>query len=284
MYGFPTFVSICKVCGLVQLNPRWSETSYREFYQNKFDEFYREASFNSKKIKTILYRMKKYGFYMASPKNILDIGAGHGDALVYLRDHLYTESRCFAIEPSFECSNHLQTNQIELISKSIEDDWEDNYENFFDFIILRHVLEHIFDPELVLKKIAKVLKDDGVLYLSVPNALKPTYPIRNNHFRNVHIYYFNRLSLENLFCLSGLKSEKMVEGDSFLSSELFCFVRTSKTSGYISENEEFSSAQKKIYFKRLRLEKYRVFVFLKRLEKAMNSFVSNVRFFFSKID
>jgi hypothetical protein len=76
----------------------------------------------------------------------------------------------------------------------------------------------------------------------------------------------------------------MVEGDSFLSSELFCFVRTSKTSGYISENEEFSSAQKKIYFKRLRLEKYRVFVFLKRLEKAMNSFVSNVRFFFSKID
>lgn len=283
MHGFPTYVSICNLCGLVQLNPRWSETIYREFYENKFDEFYRESSFNPKKIETILYRMKKHSFHLHSPENILDIGAGRGDALVYLRNYVYPESRYFAIEPSFKCSSHLLSNDIDLISKSIEDDWGNKYENFFDFIILRHVLEHTFDPVLVLKKIAKVLKKDGMLYLAVPNALKPTCPIRRNHFRNVHIYYFNSFSLANLFRLSGLKSCKMVEGDSFLSSEIFCFVRTSKKSDCINKEYKSVLVQKKKYINQLNLEKYGAFVFLKRLEKRWNSIVSNVSLFFSRL-
>lgn len=280
MHGFPTFVSICNLCGLVQLNPRWGEPAYRKFYEEKFDEFYRETSFNPKKIESILCRMKRYGFELDSPRNILDIGSGRGETLVYLRNHIYPESRCFAIEPSLECFNYLQSNKIELVSRAIEDNWEERYENYFDFIILRHVLEHTFDPVLVLKKIAKVLKDDGVLYLAVPNALKPTYPIRNNHFRNVHIYYFNRISLNNLFCLSGLKCETMVEGDSFLPSEIFCFVRISKANKDIYIDGKFISTQKKKYINRLKLEKYKIFNYAKFLEKKINLIVSKVMFIF----
>ena len=40
----------------------------------------------------------------------------------------------------------------------------------FDTIIMSHVLEHIADPVLILKKIYNWLKPGGVLLLSVPNA------------------------------------------------------------------------------------------------------------------
>lgn len=283
MHSFPTMVSVCNQCGLVQLNPRWSETTYRKFYKVEFDKHYREISFNEKKIKTIYFRMKKYGFCLDSPKNILDIGAGSGESLLYLRKHIYPLSRYYAIEPSDQCSNDLQKNNIELISKSIEDDWEENYDKFFDFIILRHVLEHTFDPVLVLGKIAKVLKDDGILYLAVPNALKPTYPIRNNHFRNVHIYYFNKFSLDNLFRLCGLKNEKMVEGDSFLSSEIYCFLQPAISNESINLDTRAVLRQKNIYLKRLKLEKYRLFIWVKRIDKIINSIISRVRFFSLRI-
>jgi SAM-dependent methyltransferase len=41
--------------------------------------------------------------------------------------------------------------------------------NHFDLIILNHVLEHLTDPENVLRKIYTLLKDNGFIFIDVPN-------------------------------------------------------------------------------------------------------------------
>ena len=40
-FGIPTYVVICKTCGLVYLNPRWSDERYRKFYSDEYDKYYR---------------------------------------------------------------------------------------------------------------------------------------------------------------------------------------------------------------------------------------------------
>lgn len=45
--------------------------------------------------------------------------------------------------------------------------------NFFDLVLLLEVLEHTVSPELVLREIARVLKPNGTLLLSVPNRFYP---------------------------------------------------------------------------------------------------------------
>ena len=42
-------------------------------------------------------------------------------------------------------------------------------EDFFDIVILNDVLEHLGNPKAALENIHKVLKKDGVLYITTPN-------------------------------------------------------------------------------------------------------------------
>jgi 2-polyprenyl-3-methyl-5-hydroxy-6-metoxy-1,4-benzoquinol methylase len=39
----------------------------------------------------------------------------------------------------------------------------------FDLIILSHVLEHLLNPSVFLKKIKSILSDNGILYIEVPS-------------------------------------------------------------------------------------------------------------------
>jgi len=43
----------------------------------------------------------------------------------------------------------------------------------FDLVLLFEVLEHVMKPEVVLKEISRVLKTNGILFLTVPNRFYP---------------------------------------------------------------------------------------------------------------
>ncbi|MBK8552883.1 MAG: class I SAM-dependent methyltransferase [Ignavibacteria bacterium] len=44
--------------------------------------------------------------------------------------------------------------------------YEDKY---FDKVLCSEVIEHVLDPREVLKEISRVMKDEGILSLSIPN-------------------------------------------------------------------------------------------------------------------
>ncbi|MBK8521168.1 MAG: class I SAM-dependent methyltransferase [Chitinophagaceae bacterium] len=81
----------------------------------------------------------------------------------------------------------------------------------YDTIIMSHVLEHIENPALVLKKIYNWLADDGVFLVSVPNAksihrmvavqmglLKSEYELnaRDNELGHFRVYDMNILKAQ----------------------------------------------------------------------------------------
>lgn len=47
------------------------------------------------------------------------------------------------------------------------------YDGSFDLVLLIEVLEHVMKPEVVLEEIVRVLKPNGILFLTVPNRFYP---------------------------------------------------------------------------------------------------------------
>src|SRR3989344_1684280 len=67
----------------------------------------------------------------------------------------------------------LQTAKDNLGIKTMQFDLTEDWplsDNSFDFVVAGEVLEHLYFPERVVERIARVVKADGALLGSVPNA------------------------------------------------------------------------------------------------------------------
>ena len=257
-FGLPAHVGLCRTCGLGYLNPRWDNASYLNFYMYKYDKYYRpgilkKAPGAGSKENPIITRFKQKSLLPKEVSNILDIGSGGGANLEAFHTQ-FPDAALFAIEPSLESQKHLTTLGATLISDNVDSDWHNGHEAKFDIIIMRHVLEHFLDPLEVLKKVKSVLNPEGVLYIAVPNNLKPNQNMRNTWFRSVHVYYFNRFSLSNILRLTGLDALEIIEGDEHNQGELVALIKTAKNAEAPSFHKEHYITQKSIFEQRLKEE------------------------------
>ena len=95
-------------------------------------------------------------------------------------------------------------------------DWGDSK---FDLIYAHHVVEHLKDPVARLKSFHKILKNDGYLYIGVPNISAwgskikfflekcgiKTSRVGKYYDSEHHILYFNPASLRRLLEMSGFE-------------------------------------------------------------------------------
>lgn len=197
--GITAYSCICTNCGLVYLNPRWDKERYNYFYQYEYDQYYRnnakedaEDPKRFDRIKQIIERLNNDGYY--SFENVLDIGSGMGYSLEWL-DKNNMASGLYAIESSKMCQVNLRNLGVNIISTDVDEPWHLNCNISFDLIIMRHVLEHFLDPAGVLKKVANVLSDGGIVYIAVPDMMYPTGSPFDYFFRVVHTYYFSKETL-----------------------------------------------------------------------------------------
>jgi len=252
-FNLTTNVVICKNCGFSYLNPRWTKERYHTFYTKEYDTYYRPEVISknykydaSKSIKDIIIRGEGIVDFNTPGLNILDVGTGMGDSLIYLKEKVNSSANYFAIESSEFCIRYLEKNGITVVTNDVDADWHLPNNEKFDIIIMRHVLEHFLKPEEVLSKIRAVLKSEGTLYVAVPDAKNPTKPLLAHFFRIVHVSYFSKLSLSNLFTQIGLKSLKIIEGDEYERKEIFSFCRKNIEGSFEPDKNEWL-VQKKIY-------------------------------------
>lgn len=100
-------------------------------------------------------------------KKILDVGCAVG---VLAKEMKNNDCEVVGIELDDKSADIAQEHCVELVRGNVESiELEDNYSNYFDFIIFADVLEHLRDPSNVLKRFVKYLKDDGYIIVSLPN-------------------------------------------------------------------------------------------------------------------
>ena len=207
-FGWPVYVSICKNCGLVFLNPRWTRDGYDQFYETEYEKFYRFNEAEAKtteqvKARTVWNRILQYA--PQEYRSVLDIGAGLGWGLHHIASNV-SGIRLAGIEPSNYCAEHL-VNQIgaELIGRDVDSDWYQNIDSPFDLVIMRMVLEHLMNPIESLKKVRQAIAPGGKLYIAVPDMMEPEGPLNEYWFRSVHTYYYSKATLTSIAARAGFK-------------------------------------------------------------------------------
>ncbi len=208
-FDLPCHVSICPSDGFVFLSPRWSKDRYMHFYQNEYDSVYRPTVYSNESndskflnIKTICTRLESLNL-IEGKESVLDIGAGMGWSLQWLKQNYNHFQRFSAIESSKYCAANLKdVIGARVISNDIDTDWKSTG---FDFVIMRHVLEHFMNPVEALNKVAKNISEDGIVYIAVPDMMNPKGSLINYWFRSVHTFYFSEKTLASIASLANLQ-------------------------------------------------------------------------------
>ena len=266
-FGLPTHVGICRCCGLAYLNPRWTKERYQHFYEQEYDQYYRPQEIGAEAYQTaipknIIDRLARHNCKLGAPEKVLDVGSGRGDSLIYFKEQVWPAAQYFAIEPSESARKHLAGKGIEVITRDADDAWHLAYENQFDVVIMRHVLEHFLDPLGILNKVRHVLKPNGIFYVAVPNAMKPKLPMVKSYFRVVHTYYFTQASLKNVLVMSGLQPVTIEEGDHFGPHELYALIGKAQEKALPEVNKSAYSSLKQVLLQALKEDKR----FIKKLK------------------
>lgn len=142
-------------------------------------------------------RFKKTG-------KILDIGCGIGLFLYMAKIRKWQE---YGIEISNYASDFaLKKLKLNVTNTNSLGAFSDNC---FDVIILNHVLEHLENPLLILSSVEKKLKEDGILFIGVPNIYGVLPKVMKNKWNllqpHQHIYQFTPKSLKLLLKKFGFK-------------------------------------------------------------------------------
>jgi len=256
-FGLPAHVVICRQCGLTYLNPRWNKARLMNFYENEYDNYYRPdmnvATANSLYL-PVYERLKAQNFQLENTKNILDIGSGEGNNLRYLIEQV-PQAEYYAIEPSKACQTTLKAMNVNILGGDVEEDFDPKFEGYFDLIIMRHVLEHFANPIEILEKIKPLLKDDGVVYIAVPNSLNyGKHKLLDHCFRIVHTYYFSIHTIKNIFRKAGVETIWTAEGDTYNHMELLAIVRKGEYEN-ADINTKLYDIQKASFEQKLKQEK-----------------------------
>lgn len=143
-------------------------------YRERFSEVYDESNYSSPlqaKVMRASHRLVEKAFSENAHFNrVLEIGAGTGEHLPFVR-HGFEEYTLTDLDPkTLEVAKEKKIGEIKGKVK-FETQTGDalNYpDDTFDRVIATHVLEHIYQPHLALKEWQRVLKPGGVLSVLIP--------------------------------------------------------------------------------------------------------------------
>jgi len=111
-------------------------------------------------------------------RRILDVGFGSGRMLTLVALELHKrgyEAECYGIDVSKNAVNVAEERikNLGVNAKFLQADAEGSLEfedGFFDLVYSTYVLEHIVNPEAMMKNAIRVLKPKGVLYMTFPGT------------------------------------------------------------------------------------------------------------------
>lgn len=147
---------------------------------------------------------------------VLEFGPASGMMTEYLKDTL---NCCVYI---VEYDNDDYEEAIKFAEDGVCGDaskleWLEKFSHIrFDYILFSDILEHLYDPAVVLKKAKSLLKNDGRIFVSVPNIAHNSIILNliDNKFEykkeglldNTHIRFFTYYSALEMLEIVGLKA------------------------------------------------------------------------------
>lgn len=191
-YGLIQSTVLCKECGLMQSIPRMTKEYYQFFYES--DEYRRlyngndfvhsvESHYTDGRGDAIYQTITRHK-NLDEIKTVLEFGAGGGwNLLPFVRRGISVKGYDF----SKELVSVGRGKGINLAYGGLDD-----IDGQYDVIIVNHVIEHFTDFLSDIKKLKSHLKEDGIMYVAVPDIRH----FSMEQLQNAHTYYFTLETLE----------------------------------------------------------------------------------------
>lgn len=193
---------LCAVCGQVFIeSPLDMSTYYKEngYFIKSPNKGLKASIVSTPLLRELgmrrLKEMESMFEFEFEQKSVLDVGCAYGGLLNAVKEKC--AAQVLGIEPS-ETVAEMGSSYFDIqILPILLEEFESSEK--FDYIFCCHTLEHINDPVNFLRTLSSLLAENGIMYLEVPNIMKPSGGFDLNTFLyDEHLNTFNERSLEML--------------------------------------------------------------------------------------
>ena len=229
--GVETQIWSCGACQLIFPNPMPFPTrGLGQHYEVDADQYF-QAHDKDIRLEGAFSLIEQAENMLGRKGRLLDVGVGRGEILIAAKERGWEVE---GVEPSQSFAQYAEDRiGVKIWNQPVED--TKIPENVFDVVILAAVLEHLYDPDEVIKKISGILKPGGLLFLDVPNEKGLFFKVGNAYqrlrgrdwcvnlaptFSPFHVFGFGPKSLRAILKKHGLqpKSWKIYAGTSMVST------------------------------------------------------------------
>jgi 2-polyprenyl-3-methyl-5-hydroxy-6-metoxy-1,4-benzoquinol methylase len=219
LHGFEGIFSyvICKNCGLVFMNPQIAPGEIVKFYPPDYAPHKAKVKTKQLDQSEIKNKLKKRPFIaslcqrLSEQSRVLDVGCGNGNFLYEIKT--VTGCQAYGIDISKTAANMARENfGFEVFTGTVlQSPFPDS---FFDVITAWAFLEHVNSPSEVLMKMSKLLKNDGLCIISIPNFNSFNAKLFKDKWYHLdcprHLYIFTARTITGLFEKSNLTTKKII--------------------------------------------------------------------------
>jgi len=196
----------CKECGLIYVNPQPELSdilgSYKHMKDNLYIEQEKGRRLSAERILKKIERFKRAG-------RLLDVGCSAGFLLDEARKRGW---EVYGIEPSLWAREYAM-NSLGL-GNIFDMDSFNNCLNasYFDVVVINDTIEHVIDPAGLLSCARRLLKPDGLLYISTPDISSIAAGMLKKKWwgiKNHHLHYFTPETVKKLLKICGFDAFKI---------------------------------------------------------------------------
>jgi SAM-dependent methyltransferase len=211
----PLTVVSCNRCGLVFLNPQYTDAAYLDFYSHSYYQDVpagalekNRAELGNAYLRHYQDAFSAFARALTASDRVLDVGSGHGTWLKLLFRFADTldPRNVTALEPSTGACATLRRRfpAIEVVQDVLPS--AKVPKGRFDAVICGALIEHLTDPLEGLVEMNGLLAERGRLFLVTPSAEPRSFRYgMNRFFKFVHTTYFTTATLDSVLRKAGFE-------------------------------------------------------------------------------
>ena len=201
----------CESCGMTFVSPRPAGDALASYYGRGYYDKPGEDSGGAGRRLARLFMAERVAKAEAgrAPGRVLDVGCGEGTFLAAMSRRGWD---AWGVEISKDGAARAAARPgLRIFDKPLE---ECGFEpRSFDLITLWHSIEHVPDPERLLRRIADLVKDDGAVFLAFPNAESLDFRLFGPNWFHLdpprHLHYFSPATMGKLLERCGLTTSSV---------------------------------------------------------------------------
>ena len=216
----------CTVCKIAFAYPMPKSQLLNDFYSNVYRKKNRPHYIDyPERIQFREWQNAQYAYMnqfldFDNIKTVIDVGPGYGFLLREIRgDH--PNLKLIAVDPDILSMTYLQKYRIETKDFLFETEGMKRLPNeCADLIISSHSLEHMTEPISFFQAARKVLKNNGAIFLEVPNCEFKEDGYLPRPYDVPHLFFFDKESLSQVISNSGFEIVNLTTAGSKMSEAI----------------------------------------------------------------